>query len=88
MKPVLQFNLIDISSLPSVMTVLYIELQTVLDKLHLPISKKAKLSILEDVSGIVKPGRYYNRFANQFESCHKPRFFAGDFLPLYTMLKI
>jgi hypothetical protein len=36
---------------------LCVELQTVLDKLYIPITKKAKLSILENVSGIVKPGR-------------------------------
>lgn len=35
-------------------------LQTVLDKLHLSVTKKAKLSILENVNGLVKPGRYHS----------------------------
>jgi len=33
-------------------------LQAVLDKLHLWKTKKAKLTILENVSGVIKPGRY------------------------------
>lgn len=32
--------------------------QMILDKLHLWKSKKAKLTILDHVSGIIKPGRY------------------------------